>query len=268
MFNVPSFFGFRSGGESFDPDALAFFGRVDTATGVSDYLTLTEKNAVNDLVIQMKADLIWTSMKAIYPMVGGGNGTLAQNQAACEQNLVSASFTGAFTAGWTFASTGVTSNGTSAFFDTNLNQSTHITNTSQHISYYSRTDSSGNPGDIGIATSNTFLLLRIGFYSNQCDSNFVNTPENLKGFYLGSRTSSILRRGFYNGAQVHETTNTPNATSSLNYYIGALNNGGVAAFFSPKECAFASIGDGLTNTNVSNFYTAVQAFQTTLSRQV
>jgi hypothetical protein len=89
----------------------------------------------------------------------------------------------------------------------------------------------------------------------------VNTPQNLKGFYLGSRTSSNLRRGFYNGAQVHETTNTPNATSSLNYYIGALNSNGVAGFFSPKECAFASIGDGLTNDNVSDFYTAVQAFQ-------
>jgi hypothetical protein len=242
----------------YDSDAQAFFDRVTTAGGS---LSTTEQDAVNTLVVQMKADGIWTKMKAIYPMVGA-------SAAACAQNLKSSSFTGSFSAGWTFASTGVTSNGTSAFFDTNLNQSTHITNTSQHISYYSRTDSSLDPGEIGIATSNTFLLLRSGFYSNQCDSNFVNTPQNLKGFYLGSRTSSSLRRGFYNGAQVHETTNTPNATSSLNYYIGALNSNGVAGFFSPKECAFASIGDGLTNDNVSDLYTAVQAFQVTLNRDV
>jgi hypothetical protein len=242
----------------YDSDAQAFFDRVTTAGGS---LSTTEQDAVNTLVVQMKADGIWTKMKAVYPMVGA-------SAAACAQNLKSSSFTGSFSAGWTFASTGVTSNGTSAFFDTNLNQSTHITNTSQHISYYSRTDSSLDPGEIGIATSNTFLLLRSGFYSNQCDSNFVNTPQNLKGFYLGSRTSSSLRRGFYNGAQVHETTNTPNATSSLNYYIGALNSNGVAGFFSPKECAFASIGDGLTNDNVSDLYTAVQAFQVTLNRDV
>jgi hypothetical protein len=202
-------------------------------------------------------------MKAIYPMVGA-------SAAACAQNLKSSSFTGTFTAtGWTFASTGVKSNGTSAFFDTNLNQSTHITNTSQHLSYYSRDNGEGGTvADIGILTSNTFLLLRGTFFSNQCDNNFVNTNHNIKGFYLGSRTSSSLRRGFYNAAQVQEVTNTPSATSSLNYYIGAVNSLGAATFFSPKECAFASIGDGLTNTNVSDFYTAVQAFQTTLSRQV
>ena len=244
---------------SFDADAVAFFGRVTTAGGS---LSATEKQAVNQLVLDLKANSLWSAMKAIYPMVGA-------SAAACAQNLKSSSFTGTFTSGWTFASTGVTGNGTSAYLDTNLNQSPHITNTSQHISFYSRTDwISGNPGEIGVATSNTFLLLRSGFYSNQCDLNFANTAQNTKGFYLGSRTSSILRRGFYNGAQVHEVTDTPNATSSLNYYIGALNNNGVAGFFSPKECAFASIGDGLTNTNVSNLYTAVQAFQTTLSRNV
>jgi hypothetical protein len=38
--------------------------------------------------------------------------------------------------------------------------------------------------------------------------------------------------------------------------------------FSTRQCAFSSIGDGLTDTQASNFYTAVQAFQTTLSRNV
>ena len=38
--------------------------------------------------------------------------------------------------------------------------------------------------------------------------------------------------------------------------------------YSAKECAFASIGDGLTDTEAANFYTAVQTFQTTLSRNV
>jgi hypothetical protein len=32
--------------------------------------------------------------------------------------------------------------------------------------------------------------------------------------------------------------------------------------------AFVSFGDGLSGTNVSNLYTAVQAYQTTLGRQV
>ena len=35
-----------------------------------------------------------------------------------------------------------------------------------------------------------------------------------------------------------------------------------------KECAFASVGLGLSDAEAANFYTAVQAFQTTLSRNV
>ena len=95
---------------SFDADAVAFFGRVTTAGGS---LSATEKAAVNTLVVQMKADGTWTPMKAIYPMVGA-------SAAACAQNLKSASFTGTFSSGWTFASTGVTGNGTSAYMDTLL----------------------------------------------------------------------------------------------------------------------------------------------------
>jgi hypothetical protein len=53
-----------------------------------------------------------------------------------------------------------------------------------------------------------------------------------------------------------------------NLYLGAWNENGTAAKFSDRQCAFASIGDGLTDTQASDFYTAVQAFQTTLSRNV
>lgn len=84
-----------------DADAQAFFNRVSAAGGT---LTATEQDAVNTLVFQMKAAGIWTGMKAIYPMVGS-------SAAACAQNLKSASFTGTFSSGWTFSSTGATPNG-------------------------------------------------------------------------------------------------------------------------------------------------------------
>jgi hypothetical protein len=50
-------------------------------------------------------------------------------------------------------------------------------------------------------------------------------------------------------------------------YIGAY--GALTPdLFSTKESAFASIGDGLTDAEAANFYTAVQAYQTTLGRAV
>jgi hypothetical protein len=50
-------------------------------------------------------------------------------------------------------------------------------------------------------------------------------------------------------------------------YIGAVNNYGTASFFNPRECAFSSLGNGLTPTEASAFYSAVQTFNTSLSRQ-
>jgi hypothetical protein len=71
----------------YDSDAQAFFDRVTTASGS---LSTTEQAAVNQLVLDLKANSIWTPMKAIYPMVGA-------SAAACAQNLKSSSFTGTFT---------------------------------------------------------------------------------------------------------------------------------------------------------------------------
>ena len=39
-------------------------------------------------------------------------------------------------------------------------------------------------------------------------------------------------------------------------------------YYTDKECAFASVGAGLTDAEAANFYTLVQAYQTTLGRAV
>jgi hypothetical protein len=51
-------------------------------------------------------------------------------------------------------------------------------------------------------------------------------------------------------------------------YLGGFNESNISTFYGNKQIAFASIGDGLTDTEAANFYTAVQAFQTALSRNV
>ena len=182
-------------------------------------------------------------MKAIYPMVGA-------SAAACKQNLKSASFEGSFSTGWTFASTGVTPNGTSAFVNTGLNQSANLINTSLHCSYYVNGGTfTDNSCEIGVYSSSaTWLLLRSrALLFNQADidsSSATSTSSN--GFYLGSRTSNSLRKGYFNGSSVRTSTSSPTALENLNYYFGASNNAGSASFFSSLKTAFASIGDGLT----------------------
>jgi hypothetical protein len=249
-------------GPIYDADALAFFARVTAAGGT---LTLTEKSAVNTLVVTMKANSIWTPMKAIYPMVGA-------SAAACAQNLKSSSFTGTFSSGWTFASTGVTGNGTSAFMNTGLNASTDLTLSTNHFSYYSRSSSVvAVTVEMGVfQTAYVHLRAAVNYLGGSVSSlvSFTTISTSL-GFWLGSKTANNSRKAIYNGAlQATNTTSDTTAYPNLNVYIEARNDSGSAAVFSNKECAFASIGDGLTDTQASNFYTAVQTFQTTLSRQV
>ena len=55
---------------------------------------------------------------------------------------------------------------------------------------------------------------------------------------------------------------------SFDFYLGGFNEGGTVAYYSNKECAFASIGDGLTDAEALALYNAVNAFQVTLGRNV
>jgi hypothetical protein len=249
---------------SFDADAVAFFTRVTTAGGT---LSATEKQAVNQLVLDLKANSLWTPMKALYPMVGA-------SAAACAQNLKSSSFTGTFTSGWTFASTGVTPNGTSAYFDTTLAPNGNLSLNSTHLSFYSRTLNNTNQIDMAAIVGNfsSALLLMATQGSNDglvCvnDGGFRTGSGNSQAFFLGNRTVSTTNSVFRNNTKTSFTQNSATLVS-FSVALGGANIGGTVSRFTDRQYAFASIGDGLTDTQASNFYTAVQAFQTTLSRQV
>ena len=256
------------GGPSYDADAQAFFDRVTAAGGT---LTTTEKNATNQLVLDMKSAGIWSAMKAVYPMVGA-------SAAACAQNLKSSSFTGSFTSGWTFASTGVNGDGTSAYFDTALNTLTNLTSTSTHLSFYVRNNTSGNSYDLanathgGMTVNPTYLISRYVSnlaYIGIADTTYATSVASFdsRGFWLGATNGSRAQNLYKNGSSVASGTGSGSFANN-NLYLGAANGGGSPFFFSDKEYALASIGDGLNGTQASNFYTAVQAFQTTLSRAI
>jgi hypothetical protein len=242
-----------------DADWLAYYNRVIAAGGS---LTTTEQNATKQLVADLKANSLWTPMKAIYPMVGA-------SAAACAQNLKSSSFTGSFSSGWTFASTGATPNGTSAFFDTTLIPSTSLLLNSTHISAYSRTNVTSTAYDYNAGQNLEIVMSYNGTFYYAVNSAEVSggAQSSTRGFFNVSRTASNSKKAYYNGAVKNTSTNSSTSLSTLSLIYGALNTG-TKILFSNKETAFLSAGDGLTDTQASDFYTAVQAFQTTLSRQV
>jgi hypothetical protein len=248
----------------FDADALAFFARVTAAGGT---LSATEQSATNKLVLDLKANSLWTPMKAIYPMVGA-------SAAACAQNLKSSSFTGTFTSGWTFASTGATPNGTSAYMDTGLAPSSILTQNSSHISIYHNQataggisiGSSNNSFANGIYISPRFPGLNTAFIRVNDSSGVSAATSNASGFWIATRTATSTIKVFKQNTTFISGSTTSSGLTTRNIYLGAGNV--QVTEFSPLQIAFASIGDGLTDANAGTFFTAVQAFNTTLSRQV
>ena len=251
-----------------DADWLAYYNRVIAAGGS---LTTTEQNATKQLVADLKANSLWTPMKAIYPMVGA-------SAAACAQNLKSSSFTGSFTStGWTFTSTGVQGNGTSAYMNTFLSPNGNLSLNNNHISIYSRTNNQRNQVDMGIgdfgANASLYILMRTDFgiyHANNSSERNNNMTDytNSTGFFINNRVTSSDMSLFRNNVKQTDNLNS-NVLSTRTIYIGAQSSDlGNPRLPSNREWAFSSIGEGLTDTQASNFYTAVQAFQTTLSRNV
>ena len=242
-----------------DADWLAYYNRVIAAGGS---LTTTEQNATKTLVADLKANSLWTPMKAIYPMVGA-------SAAACAQNLKSSSFTGTFSIGGTYSSNGYTGNSI-AYMDTNYNPNTSVSLDSAHLSLYSRTNSGVTVVDFGANSPAHFLTYSFGNYSgiNSSDAPVFSTLPTSDGMFIGSRTSSSQARFFHKGGSAIVSTRASTSRPNFNLFLGGLNNGGSFAFATSRQYALASIGDGLTDTQAGNFYTAVQAFQNTLGRQI
>jgi len=258
-----------------DSDSTSFI----TAASISDTTQIT---AIRNLVFDLKENNIWNKMQAIYPIVGGTENSHKYNLK--DPRDLDAAFRLSFTTGWTHNASGATPNGTSAYADTFYNLLSSSTQNSHHISYYSRTNSTGAEIEIGAVEGNnslpsasrSFIEIRTTDTSyfainNEGSSGFLSFIDaNSRGFYVANRTSSSVFNAWKNGARSAFTTTVPASKTPPNrkYFLGAYNNNNTLANFSTKQCAFASIGSGLTDSDIATYYTIVEAYQTTLGRQI
>jgi hypothetical protein len=249
-----------------DADAQAFV----TNAGIVDQV---EANAINNLVIGMKADGLWTKMKAVYPFVGGSSTSHSYNLRNTAQYQIS------WSGGITHSSNGVQFGGVNGLGNTGYNLSTNASLNSHSISVYSRTTgTTGTQCELGVTggifdggsgiflrESGTTTLYRV----NSQASYTTNSNTDSRGFYLANRTASNVINGWKNSTKVVTgTTVSYTPLANFNYYIGAFNSNGSPNFYSAKQIAFASIGDGLTDTDATNLNTRVTTFQTALNRNV
>lgn len=235
---------------------------------------MTQIRAVSTLVTDLKYAGIWGKMKAIYPFVGGTATTHKFNLK--DPRDADAAYRLFFSGGGTHSANGYQLNGTNAYANTYL--TSNLVQTTNHLSFYSRTQTVGTQVEMGIwdASNNTFNQLRsaANYLVGNISNGLINftTTNDARGFWIGTKTATNNRKGYLNGVvQATSTTNDASNNPPGNIYIGArnqINTGTPTQFYSTKECAFASIGDGLTDTESLAYYTAVQKFQTSLGRQV
>lgn len=253
-------------GKGADTDALAFI----TAAGITDS---TQKSAITQLVSDLKSANIWTKMKAIYPFVGG---TAAQHR----WNLKSPypfpnDFYLTFNGGDTHSVTGYKPNGTNGYANTQLIPSNIQTLNSHGIGYYAteNTTNLGDPIQMGannsgiqsliLASKNTTML-------GAADGTNINgTISGGAGLFSVHRTSSTVTTIYKNSTTV-ASGNSGGSLPDTFISIGNISTNGVPynIGYVNSEFRFAYISDGLNSTDITNLYTAVQTFQTTLGRAI
>jgi hypothetical protein len=247
-------------GGGVDPDAQAFI----TAASITDP---TQQAAINQLVLDLKGYSIWTKFKAIYPIVGGTAASHAVNL------KTPGTFNLSFTTGWTHSANGMQPNGTSAYADTNLSLSFHMTASNAAFGIYSRTNDTTGLKVVGAYNganvSRCWINLTNGNIQIADTGQISYTANPSTGFFMSRRDATNFNQSYRNGSSLGSVTNNF-SVFNLNFYLGATNDGGTPDYYSTHQLAFAFLGGNaaLTNTDASNLYTAVQAYQTTLSRQV
>ena len=256
-----------------DTDAAAF---IEAAQIINS----AQQRAIYELVRLLKQYGLWSKMKAVYPFVGGTATTHKWNLKDPRDN--DAAFRLTFSGGWTHSSTGADPNGTSGYADTYLAQNV-LSNSSASISYYSREASKGLYIEIGVTDNNSpfaasFMFCQFtddklygALYQANNIAGFSGIVTNSQGLFLATKTSGTNVKYFRNSTSVGNQTVTAINGSTYNYYLGACRRGnGIPSVdtYSPRECAFATIGDGLTDTDATNLYNIVDLYQKRLGRAV
>ena len=258
--------------EGLDPDVSAY---LSAASLSGEPVTA----AINTLVTTLKTQSIWAKCLALYPFPGGTAGANAVNlRTPGTYNL---SFTnvnhvgGMQTAGGqrSGATSGLVPNGSPLGFS-NIHLSFSAVEDSRRI------DMGFNQSETGrILLASRFTIISPDEYL--IDISSVATGR-LRGASLGGNghhllTNSAGYRAYWReGAVVNSSTASINSgTSTLDIGIGArtsafgtlaTESGPTTAQQDAKTYTFASVGYGLTPSEILAFYNAVQAYQTAMGR--
>lgn len=248
-----------SSAPAYDVDAQAYFTANTAITSAAD------KDEINAFFVGLKADGIYTKMRAMYLLIWS---SAASNKWNIKNPVdTDAAFRMAFSGGWTHASNGITGNGTNSFGNTFFNGATQsLSRDSFNIGFYSNTNN--NSGiDCGADVGAYFYFCSRSVVIGNISRFFTATPldsldPDTLGYYLATQQNSTSKKIFKNNVTLATSTAiASNGFANLNIFLGALNRSG-ASFITAKRYTFFHIGDGLTDIDATNLYNRVQTLMT------
>ncbi len=177
-----------------------------------------------------------------------------------------------------FSPDGLTPNGSTGFMDTGLNPSSQLSIDNLSFTYYCRTNDARASYDCGVTTTTTGTNLSLNASLRWSDNttyySLLHNPTELSKSQTNSAKYFIFNKPSSTSVVLFENTTKTTSTVSnrslvnANFYLGARNLNGSASDYSNKQCALLTIGESFNDTEASNLYTAVNAFQVSLSRNV
>jgi len=259
----PRFFG------GLDVDAQAFL----TAAGITDGTITT---SINKLFLDLKSNSLYTKMKAFYPLVTDKT-TQGDRASQMKFNMITptdldASFRLSFAGGWSYASTGITPNGTTGYADTFLNPSTVLTQNSIAFgAYCSNMAAAIDRAVMGVNNAISYIQIYprgLGdvFYGDANDNSSTSTANTTTNLLSAvSRINSTQKIHSIGGTNTIKT-NSSNGTINYTMILGARSSSGVANSFFNTQIKTAFISTGLTTSELTILSTIITAFNTSLGR--
>ena len=257
-----------------DPDAQAF---IDAVVLGGDTLTIPEKEAINNLVLDLKTYGLYYKMVFFYPLIGG-------TASAHKWNLINpvntdAGFRITFNGGWTHSASGARADGVNAWGNTHFLPSVDV-------AAYSLTNDLGMGVYINLNTTGNYdlgayqpskgdWLVYVRNSSNLClfdgfaGSAFISyTPvTDSSGHWINNKTTSTVVEGYKDGVRVvNQGSRTPMLPPNQTIAIAASNRIGAACCFSDRQYVTIHLGSALTTTEAADLYTTLTTYNTSLGR--
>ena len=230
---------------TYDSDAVALFNRMGVSA-YGEYPDETRKAIINTVFATGKTKAFWAKMDAIWLLAGHGSNSSKLNILANDHNIkVTNSPVFEIDRGWTFTSVGAKYGNTDF---TLPGDAVNFTLNAGSLGCYPRTNNSSGGALIGIGTagSNTYLQFFSGNIYGAINSANYNSKTS-----VDPRTLLIARRSNNTTSAIFNGKTKTEATKN----VGTMPSGEIVIGFNgTNQFAFAFIGGGIDDTDVSDMY--------------